>query len=132
MTTFTVTAQRGVRRWVLQCEEFPGALSEVTRLADAESVIREAIGFVAGIPQDSFDVAVVPVITKAASRRLKSARDLRDKAISAQARAAQEIRAAAVQLAADGLPLRDIGSVLGVSYQRVHQLLQEKPAVIRS
>lgn len=50
MTTYTVTAERGrdPRMWVFQCAEFPGAISQSRRLADARVLIREVISFVPG------------------------------------------------------------------------------------
>ncbi|WP_220038656.1 helix-turn-helix domain-containing protein [Curtobacterium sp. MCLR17_040] len=48
-----------------------------------------------------------------------------------EARALSLRRAIAVSLKDDGLTLRDIAVVLGVSYQRVHQLVHEgEPAAL--
>ena len=123
MTTFTVTAQRGQRRWVLQCVEYPGALSEVARLSEADTAIREAIAYVAGLPADSFTVDVVPVIDPRAREQLQTAAELRVEASHAQERASDAIVQAAHTLADSGLSMRDIGTILGLSHQRVHQLL---------
>jgi len=60
MTAYTVEAQRGHQRWLLQCVEHPGALSEVAHLSEAESAIREAIAYVAERAEDSFAVAIIP------------------------------------------------------------------------
>ena len=128
--TFTVTAERGSRRWVLQCREHPGALSEVARLTDAEDAIREAIAFVADRPADSFDVDVIPAIAAETRAHLDAARALREQASDAQRQASAEMRVAARQLRADGMPLRDIGAVLGISHQRAHQLVTEGDAGI--
>jgi len=37
MSRYTVTAERGTRTWVLQCQEFPAALSELVRLDQTSS-----------------------------------------------------------------------------------------------
>lgn len=123
MTTFTVTAQRGQRRWILQCVEHPGALSEVARLSEAETVIREAIAYVADMPETAFEVDVIPMIDPRAREHLEAATQLRAEASHAQERASDEIVQAAHTLADSGLSLRDIGTILGLSHQRVHQLL---------
>jgi DNA-binding transcriptional MerR regulator len=41
----------------------------------------------------------------------------------AQAAAAEELREAAKELKGTGMPLREIGQLLDVSYQRAHQLV---------
>lgn len=58
MSAYTVTAERGSRWWVLQCLEHPGAISEVARLGQAHDAMREAIAFVAGVPEDSVDIVL--------------------------------------------------------------------------
>jgi hypothetical protein len=57
------------------------------------------------------------------TEHLLRAEKLRDEARHAQAAAAEEVRLAARQLKNDGLPLRDIGVLLHVSYQRAGQLV---------
>jgi len=55
------------------------------------------------------------------ARSLEEATALRAEAEAKEARALSLRRAIAVSLKDDGLTLRDIAVVLGVSYQRVHQ-----------
>jgi hypothetical protein len=54
---------------------------------------------------------------------LERAAALRTQASNAQREAAVAVRLAASRLHADGVSVRDIGTALGVSYQRAHQLL---------
>ncbi|MGH3973534.1 MAG: hypothetical protein ACRDS9_09430, partial [Pseudonocardiaceae bacterium] len=54
---------------------------------------------------------------------LKQAEQLREQSRQAQACAAAEVRQAARLLAEQGMSLRDVGTALGVSYQRAHQLI---------
>ncbi len=49
---------------------------------------------------------------------------LREEAAKFQAEAAAEYRAAARELAKDGLTYRDIGGALGISHQRAEQLVK--------
>ena len=56
---------------------------------------------------------------------LRRADELRTRAAQAQSQAANEYRAAAHDLQAAGLTVRDIGKALHVSHQRVSQLLDE-------
>jgi hypothetical protein len=110
---------------VLQADELPGALSEVSRLDQAEESIREAIAFVADIAPDSFDVEVVPDIPEAARKHLRAVRAHRVEAEHQQQAAAFESREAARELVGAGLSLRDVGTVMGVSHQRAHQLVKD-------
>lgn len=57
---------------------------------------------------------------------LDQARQLRQESSQAQAAATAETQAAAQELHEAGLPVRDIGRLFGVSFQRAHQLM-EKP-----
>lgn len=60
VTRYTVTAERGTGRWVLQCVEHPGALSEVTRLDQAAEAMREAIAFVAEVEAGDVEIELQP------------------------------------------------------------------------
>jgi len=132
MKTFTVTAQRGLRRWILQCVEHPGALSEVARLSEADGAIREAIAYVAGLPEDSFAITVVPSIDPSVTRHLEAAASLRQQSVSAAEQALSEMVQAVRTLASAGLSLRDIGTIVGLSHQRVDQLLGSEAALSRA
>lgn len=122
MSRYTVTAERGIRTWVLQCQEFPAALSEVVRLDQAD-VIREAISFVAGVPEASVEYELIIVVDPLVAEHLGAARSLRSQAAELTADAADELTRAARTLRDSGLTVRDVGTLIGVSYQRAHQLL---------
>ena len=85
--------------------------------------MREAIAFVADVPQDSFDIEVIPVLPDEFDTEFAEAERLRAESAWANTTAAEHARRAARVLAAQGLPLRDIGQIMGVSHQRAHQLV---------
>lgn len=123
VSRYTVTAERSGRWWSLQAVEAPGALSQVSRLDQAEQII-EAIAFVTGEPEDEISITVRPVNLPDSWRgHLERAVALRADAAHYNTRAADEYRAAARALAAAGLSVRDIGVMMEVSPQRAHQLL---------
>jgi hypothetical protein len=124
VTTYTVTAEREGRWWALQCVEVPGAISQVTRLDQAD-VIKEAIAWVADVPEGSIEIEVIPQISADTREHMDAARQLREESDRAKRRAAEEARFAAAALARDGLSLRDIGVVMDVSFQRAQQLVSE-------
>lgn len=123
MTTYTVTAERGRRWWLLQCVEHPGAISEVIRLDQAADAMREAIAFVAEVDPATVEVDLRPVVPTAVTEHVQAAAHYREQAHGANRSAAQESRAAARALRDSGLSVRDVGTVLGISHQRAHQLL---------
>lgn len=123
VTTYTVTAERGSRRWLLQCEELPGALSEVARLDQADAVMREAIAFVARVPETEIDIELRPTLPGDVGEELTRAHQLRDRANALEQEATQHRLEVARALREQGLTVRDIGTLLGVTYQRAHQLI---------
>ena len=124
----TVDARRDGRWWVLQCREVPGAISQVARLDQAADTIREAIAWVAQVPEEDVEITVVPSLPASAGEHVRAAQRLREEAAEANRQSAMESRAAALDLAGAGLGVRDVGQVLGVSFQRAQQLLTEARA----
>lgn len=123
LTRYTVTAERGRRWWVLQCVEHPGALSEVARLDQAQDAMREAIAFVAQVDPPDVEIDLRPVVPPEVAGHVQAAAQYREQASWANREAAREAREAARALRAAGLSVRDVGTVLGVSHQRAHQLI---------
>lgn len=123
--TYTSRAHREGNWWIVQNDQFPGAISQVRRLDLAADAQREAIAFVAEVEQDSVVVVIRVELEPALARSLDEAVALRAEAEVKEARSLSLRRAIAISLKDDGMTLRDIAVVLGVSYQRVHQLLRE-------
>lgn len=123
MRRFRVDVRRGERWWILSIPAIPAAHSQARSLREVEATARDLIALMLEIPPTSFDVDIDIDLPVAASEHLARAQDLRQQAALAQSAAAAESRAAARALAATGMPLRDIGTALGVSHQRAHQLV---------
>ena len=115
------------RRWFVHCSDLPGAHSHGRTLASARFNIREAIALVLDIAESS-DIDLVedirlsdPVLQES----VEQARQLRHRAIGLeqQARSAtlEAIERSAVSDTA--LSLRDLADLLGLSHQRVQQLV---------
>jgi hypothetical protein len=120
---YTATARRDGPWWVVQCDQLPAAISQVRRLDQAPDIHREAIAFVAGIPADQVEVDVVADVPTAVTDTLRRVATLRAEVTAAEVEARSLWTAAARELHAAGLTVRDVGTVLGVSYQRAHQLV---------
>ena len=119
---FTVTAQwRPSGWWVLEAPEV-GAVSQARTLGRAPDEMREAIAYLAGIPATEVEICVEPQLPESfRAHHLASEQESR-RAAAARSRAAEESRAAARSLREQGLTFGDIGTVMGVSTQRAHQL----------
>jgi len=125
MTHYTVTAQRGknTRRWILQATEAPGALSEVTNLNHAAAHMKEAISFVTGEPESEIEIELIPIVNPKVTTSLKKYKALKHKARTADKEAIKERKKAAIMLQKDGMTLRDIGAIFGLSHQRAQQII---------
>lgn len=125
MTTrrsYTVKAQRVGRWWGLTVPGVPGVVSQVRNLQQAEEYAREAIAFVVGVAEPSFDVVIVPVLPGNVMTRVRKIRLLQERAEAAQHQAATVSRKTVRELIAAGLTGADAAKVMGVSPQRVSQL----------
>jgi predicted RNase H-like HicB family nuclease len=124
--TYGVTAQRDGRWWFVRVPEVPGAITQARRLHQVEAMAREVVSLLLEVPPDSFDLDVRPSIPEDVRAELTRARDLQRQAERSQAEAASLVRDAARKLRAQGLTVADVGAVLGVSFQRASQLLDQR------
>jgi predicted RNase H-like HicB family nuclease len=123
--TYTARCQRSGDWWAISVPELRGVHSQARRLEKAEATVRDAIALFLDIPLDSFDVRIEPVLTRDLQRKVGRVRKAREEAEVLQreaAKASAEVAADLVQNA--HLTVRDAGRVLGLSHQRITQLLK--------
>jgi tetratricopeptide (TPR) repeat protein len=125
VTTLHVSAEHTPRGWwVLQGVEY-GAVSQVRRLADAATEIREALAYLSGLAEDAFDIEVTytppPDYLEAQQKYEQALKQVDD----AKAAAHHHNRAAAKTLSNIGMTTRDIGTIMGISHQRAAQLIKD-------
>jgi hypothetical protein len=99
--------------------------TQARTLRDVEPMARDLIAIMEDIPADSFQVSVRITLPEEVAAELQRSAALREEAARNQAEAAQLARQAARHLRDHGLPLRDVGHALGVSFQRAKQLIDE-------
>lgn len=130
MTHYTVTAERGADRgvWVFQCSQFPGAISQSRRLSDATGLMAEAIAFVAEVDPAEVEIDLVPVLPATLEDEVRQARAAVAGLEEQQRTTADLSRKAARRLREAGLSGADTAVVLGVSAQRVSQLVRANGA----
>ncbi len=110
--------------WAITVPALDGVFSQAKRLDQVEDRAREAISLMLDVDEDDvgdLDVVVTPPARVAdLLGALEASVAAADEATRAAVAARREI---AELLRAEGLPLRDVGELIGVSHQRVSQLL---------
>ena len=121
---YRVRARRSGGWWALDVKGVHGVHTQVRRIDQAEEMARDAIAGVLDVAPDSFDVAVVPEMPDTVRAIVEQATVARSQAAQAQDAAAHLTREAARRLVEEGLTVRDAGALLGVSHQRIAQLVR--------
>lgn len=123
MMTYEVEAERSGRWWAARVPALPGVHTQARRLDQVADMAREAIALLLDVDESAVDVTVTPTLsehTREALERSAAARRDREVAAAAERKA---LREAARALTDEGLTLRDAGWILGLTHQRVDQLL---------
>ena len=125
--TYEVTAKRWARGWELHIAGV--GVTQSHGLYDAERMVRDYIELDLG--SHNFDVVVTAELDRKVDARIRAARKATADAAEAVEAAARRSREVARELKEAGLTGRDIAVVLGVSAQRVSQLLASSPKANR-
>ncbi|MDA8268280.1 MAG: type II toxin-antitoxin system HicB family antitoxin [Actinomycetota bacterium] len=110
-------------RWTVELEEEPRVHTWGKTVDQALTRIREAAALWLNTDEDQIDLVPVPVLPKTTGRTVEAARAARDQARDADRLAVEQTRKAAAALTGRGISMRDAAAILGISHQRVHQLL---------
>lgn len=122
---YTARCYRSGKWWAIEVPEVPGAHSQARRLDQVEANAREAIGLILDVDGDTFDITVQVDLDDVVRGQVEALAQARERATEAQKNAAATAAGVAADLVARGLSTRDAGTVMGLSHQRVAQLLQE-------
>ena len=123
---YRVTARRSGEWWALDVPELPGVHSQTKRLEQAEAEISEAIALMLDCEPEDFSVEIspeLPAMAQAVLEQLNAAREAAEQVTEALRLATMR----AVLVLTEDLSQRDVGRLLGVSFQRVHQLKDAAP-----
>ncbi len=123
-STYRVVVAREGKWWMVHVPELD-ALTQARRLGEVESMARSLIAITLDAAPDSFAIAVEleAVEDIRLSERLDRLHADQAAAAAAEDKARNEIRALARDLAERGVTVRDIGTMLDVSFQRAQQLI---------
>jgi predicted RNase H-like HicB family nuclease len=111
--------------WLARIPSIPGCHTSGRTLEQTRTRLREALGLWIERPEDA-------VIEEAIRLRgdlrtaIQRSRRTRERAEREQENAQTQTRAAAEALVKEGVSLRDAGELLGLSHQRVQQLVQAR------
>lgn len=124
MKTYAVNVTRDGKWWMVAIPEING-LTQARRLSEAETMAREYIALSTDVPiadvavriaiQAVGDVDVAASVAEIGRRR--------DEVAALEAETRKQAELLAKRLAAAHVPVRDIGTLMGVSFQRAHQLV---------
>jgi hypothetical protein len=122
VSSYTATAYREGDWWVVEVEGV--GVTQAKRLDQVEHMARDMVAIMLDVDIDDVQVTVAPHVGPELDGLLLDVRSAADEAKRAQAKATEASRATARRLKDAGYSLRDIGVLTGVSFQRVHQLLE--------
>lgn len=118
-----VTGREG-RWWAVEIPQLDG-VTQAARLADVAAEARDYIAITLDVPPSTVEVRVIVDDTPhARDVQARSERILatRQQAEALEAVAIEDAQALVRELTRDGVPMRDIATLVGVSFQRVSQL----------
>jgi hypothetical protein len=119
---YTARCRREGRWWVVEVPEL-GHTTQARRLDKVEEMVRSLVRMFTDDDPSSATVMVDVAFADDSTRvEVELARDSRTRAAAAQREAAERLTRAARLLSAQGFSVRDIGVLLGLSYQRAQQL----------
>ena len=122
--TYRVDVVRSGQWWAIEVPELPGVFSQVRRLDQVDEAVKEAISMMIDADESSLSIDV----------QIESGNDIESllatltRSVSA-AKAAREQEEAdrrhvIEQLRSKGLPNRDVAALIGLSHQRIAQILK--------
>lgn len=122
MNTYRGTAKRWPLGWEIHINDL--GVTQSRTLATAEKAVREYIVLALDLDdEDGFDVEITPELDGNLATEAAAAREATRHAAEVQREAADKTRKVARELKATGLSGADVAAVLGVSPQRVSQLI---------
>lgn len=127
MSTYTALVSRDGKFWHVEVPEID-RVTQARNISEVDDMARDLIAIMAGVEPDSFELDVRIQLPDSVRAHLSEVERARGAETEARSRAAAELRAAAAELKNAGLSVRELGAVLGISYQRASQLTSRSGA----
>ena len=122
VTTYRADVIRDGKFWLIRVPEI-GRSTQALRYRDVPAMASELIEIMTGLGSADFNLDLRVQLPSAVQDHLARAEVLRAEADRKKAEAAAESRAAVRELLAQGVSQREAGQLLGLSFQRVSQLV---------
>ena len=124
---YRVEAVRSGNWWAITVPGLDGVFSQARRLDQVEARAREAIAMMLDVDEADVGELAVNVTPPDTVADLLRELDVSEAAAaSANEQAATLRRQVAQELLDEGFPMRDVGRLIGVSHQRVSQILAHR------
>jgi predicted RNase H-like HicB family nuclease len=122
--TYTARARRSGSWWAIDVPELPGVYSQARRLDRVESMARDAIALFLDVDPATLEIRVETILPSEIRRDVDAVGRLRAEADRLQAESSGAMRHLTHELLGRGLSVRDAAAILGISHQRVSQLVR--------
>lgn len=120
---YHATVQRSGKFWAIYVDEIDRG-TQARRLDEVDYMTRDLISAMTDLDPDTIEVEIARTLPDEVRMHLDRANELRDQAAQVQSEAARESRAAVKALIDNGVTQREAGKLLGMSFQRVSQLVR--------
>jgi hypothetical protein len=120
--TYHADVSRDGKFWLIRIPEI-GRSTQAVRYKDVAVMASELIEIMTGLGADDYDLQLNVRLPSSVQDHRARTEVLREEARRKTAEAAAESRAAVQELISLGLSQREAGEVLGLSFQRVNQLV---------
>ena len=121
---YTARARRSGSWWAIDVPELPGVYSQARRLVRVESMARDAIALFLDVDPATLEIRVETNLPSELRRDVDAVGRLRAEADRLQAESSGALRHLTQELLGRGLSVRDAAAILGISHQRVSQLVR--------
>lgn len=123
MKTYDIKIYRDGRWWMVEIPELDG-LTQARRVTDADQEAIDYIAVTTDVAQSQVAVNVVSLVVDGVDllAQERAIEELRTQSRQLEEELSAKMREVAKNMAKHQVPMRDIGEVLHVSYQRAHQL----------
>jgi hypothetical protein len=118
----TAVCERSGSWWAVTVLEIEGGFTQAKRLDQVPAMVADLVSLATGVPEADVHVEVKAEVPAVARQLWDASKRLAAEAQALQAEGAARAAAAVAELSTLGLSVRDIGTLLKVSPQRVSQL----------
>lgn len=129
--TYNIVAQRDGAWWAIEVTNGLPAnrvvFTQARRINDIDAMARDAIALLLEVAPDSFDVVIEHRLPAGLQEHIDLFARAEELDTVVRSESADARSRAAAGLVAAGLTLRETGNLLGVSFQRVKQLVDRAP-----